>query len=77
MPSDEHDDEVPIECIYVVWMDKNGNSCYFPLHHKGVSFYNRNGMFTLRYELDLTMQCMLLWVLKRSIDKPDMSLKNS
>ena len=49
MPNDDDDDDdVPIECIYVFWMDKSGNSCYFPLYHKAVSFYNRNGECLLR-----------------------------
>ena len=39
---------LPTQCIYVFCVDLRTNSDYFPMQHKLVGFYNRDGVCLLR-----------------------------
>jgi hypothetical protein len=44
---------LPTQGIYVLCVDVRANSDYFPTQHLLTGFYNRDGVFTARYGLDL------------------------
>jgi len=39
--------------MYVLYMHLTTNNIYFSIQHCMTGFYNRDGVFTARYELDL------------------------
>jgi hypothetical protein len=41
---------------YVFCVDLRINSDYFPIQHELIEFYNRDGVFTARYELSLQIR---------------------
>jgi len=41
---------LPTQCIYVFCVDLRINSDYFPIQHSLTGLYNRDGVFTARYE---------------------------
>jgi len=53
---------LPTQCIYVFCVDLRTNSEYFAVLHWLVGFYNRDGVFTARYGLDLYTQLRLKWL---------------
>jgi len=44
---------LPTHCIYVFCVDLRTNSNYFPIQHQLTDLYNRDGVFTARYGLDI------------------------
>jgi hypothetical protein len=44
---------LPTQCIYVFCVDLRTNSDYFPKQHYLTGLYNRHGVFTARYGLDI------------------------
>jgi len=44
---------LPTQCICVFCVDLRTNSDYFPIQHWLTGFYNRDGVFTARYGLDI------------------------
>jgi len=48
---------LPTQCIYVFCMDLRICSDYFPIQHQLSGFYNRDGVFTEWYGLDICVLC--------------------
>jgi len=51
---------LPTQCIYVFCVDLRTNSDYFPIQHWLTGLYNRDGVFTARYGLDIYIQFYVL-----------------